>query len=504
MFGVPPPPPPPGAPPPPGGIFGAAPDGSVTIKGKIRTKYRLPLLNWVAFKPNQIGGTVFSELDDTKVMKDINFENFEEMFKTQNQSAGNFTAKDGPKKSPSKKKQQSLLDPNRLQNISIMRRKIELTVKQIVEAIKKLDLNLLELDTVEQLQRFLPNDGEVKVFKQYEKDKKPIEQLTEEDRLMISLSKVERLSDRLAIMSFMGNFDDTIKAIKPQLNAITSASLTIKTSARLKKILEIVLAFGNYLNSAKRGAAYGFKLQSLDTLLDTKSTDRSMTLLHYIVETVHQKFPGTSDFCLDLQYVEKAAAVSLENLVIDIRQLTSGIQLSKREFAQQHDNSILRDFLLANEDKVKKVDSDMKKAEEAYNEAVGYYGENPKMCPPSTFFSLFQRFVNAYKKAEADNEHRKKQKEAALETAANIEAAKKSRKQKDQKKVNQDAMVLELQKKHRNHQDKRREASDGAIENIISDLKNEPYRRADGIRRSLRRKQQENLRPTILSNEMVI
>ncbi len=475
----------------------------MTIKGKIRTKYRLPLLNWVAFKPNQIGGTVFSELDDNKVMKDINFDSFEELFKTQNQSTGNFTATDGGvNKSPSKKKQLSLLEPNRLQNVSIMRRKIELTSKQIAEAIKRLDLQQLELDTVEQLQRFLPNDQEKKSFKQYEKDKQPVEKLTEEDRLMINLSKVERLSERLAIMSFMGNFADTVTAIKPQLNAITSASLTIKTSNRLKKILEIVLAFGNYLNSAKRGAAYGFKLQSLDTLLDTKSTDRSMTLLHYIVETVQHKFPNASEFCSDLQYVEKAAAVSLENLTIDIKQLTTGVQLCKREFAQQHENTLLRDFLLNNEDKVKKVEVDMKKAQEAYNDAVGYYGENPKQCPPSTFFALFHRFVIAYKKAEAENEMRKKQKEAALETAANIAAAQKSRINKE-KKVNQDAMVAELQKKHKS-QDKRREASDGAIENIISDLKSEPYRRADGIRRSIRRKQQENQRPTILSNEMVI
>lgn len=30
--------------------------------------------------------------------------------------------------------------------------------------------------------------------------------------------------------------------------------------------LQIVLAFGNYMNSSKRGAAYGFRLQSLDAV----------------------------------------------------------------------------------------------------------------------------------------------------------------------------------------------------------------------------------------------
>ena len=40
---------------------------AVTIKRKITTKYRLPVLNWVAMKPNQVKGTVFSELDDEKL-----------------------------------------------------------------------------------------------------------------------------------------------------------------------------------------------------------------------------------------------------------------------------------------------------------------------------------------------------------------------------------------------------------------------------------------------------
>ena len=34
----------------------------------------------------------------------------------------------------------------------------------------------------------------------------------------------------------------------------------------LSHLLQIVLAFGNYMNSSKRGAAYGFRLQSLDVV----------------------------------------------------------------------------------------------------------------------------------------------------------------------------------------------------------------------------------------------
>ncbi|CAF3845720.1 unnamed protein product [Rotaria sp. Silwood1] len=83
-----PPPPPPGPPPP---IFGIPPPppgmldpppGSMTIKKKIETKYKLPNLNWTSLKPAQVRGTIFSELDDEKYFKLIDFDTFEELFKT--------------------------------------------------------------------------------------------------------------------------------------------------------------------------------------------------------------------------------------------------------------------------------------------------------------------------------------------------------------------------------------------------------------------------------------
>lgn len=100
---------------------------------------------------------------------------------------------------------------------------------------------------------------------------------------------------------------------------------------------QIILALGNYMNSSKRGSVYGFKLQSLDLvslsvevasvilylnnsavlthddvvlsqLLDTKSTDRKMTLLHYIALVVKEKYPELATFYNELHFVDKAAA----------------------------------------------------------------------------------------------------------------------------------------------------------------------------------------------------
>jgi hypothetical protein len=92
------------------------------------------------------------------------------------------------------------------------------------------------------------------------------------------------------------------------VHAIISASSSVKNSKKLRQLLEIILAFGNYMNSAKRGPAYGFKLQSLDTLVDTKSSDKRMCLLHFIVDTVRSKMPEIMNFDSEFMYIDKAAA----------------------------------------------------------------------------------------------------------------------------------------------------------------------------------------------------
>lgn len=148
--------------------------------------------------------------------------------------------------------------------------------------------------------------------------------------------------------------------------SIISASSSIKSSKKFRAVLEVILAFGNYLNSSKRGPAYGFKLQSLDTLLDTKSNDKRMSLMHYIVATIRQKFPELMNFDTELFCIDKAAQVSLEMLISDVNELEKGMETVRKEAdlrgkgTQSH---VLRDFLANSEEKLKKIRSDCKTAQ---------------------------------------------------------------------------------------------------------------------------------------------
>ncbi|NXN46151.1 FMNL3 protein, partial [Rhinoptilus africanus] len=356
----------------------------------------LPVFNWTALKPNQISGTVFSELDDERVLEDLDLERFEELFKTKAQGPALDLVCAKNKASQRAASKVTLLEANRAKNLAITLRKAGRSAEEICRAIHTFDLATLPVDFVECLMRFLPTEAEAKALRQYERERKPLEELADEDRFMLQFSKVERLPQRMAIMAFLGNFAENLQMLTPQLNAIIAASASVKSSQKLKHMLEIILALGNYMNSSKRGAVYGFKLQSLDLLLDTKSTDRKMTLLHFIALTVREKYPELATFWQELHFVEKAAAVSLENVLLDVKELGRGMELLRRECGL-HEHGVLRAFLAGSEGKLERLQKDARTAEDAYNAVVRYFGESPKTTPPSVFFPVFVRFIRSYK-----------------------------------------------------------------------------------------------------------
>ncbi|XP_034858615.1 formin-like protein 3 isoform X4 [Mirounga leonina] len=480
---LPPPPPPlPDKCPPAPPLPGAAPSvvltvglSAIRIKKPIKTKFRLPVFNWTALKPNQISGTVFSELDDEKILEDLDLDKFEELFKTKAQGPALDLICSKNKTAQKAASKVTLLEANRAKNLAITLRKAGRSAEEICRAIHTFDLQTLPVDFVECLMRFLPTEAEVKLLRQYERERQPLDELAAEDRFMLLFSKVERLTQRMAGMAFLGNFQDNLQMLTPQLNAIIAASASVKSSQKLKQMLEIILALGNYMNSSKRGAVYGFKLQSLDLLLDTKSTDRKMTLLHFIALTVKEKYPDLANFWHELHFVEKAAAVSLENVLLDVKELGRGMELIRRE-CSIHDNSVLRNFLSTSEGGLDKLQRDARTAEEAYNAVVRYFGESPKTTPPSVFFPVFVRFIRSYKEAEQENEARKKQEEVMREKQLAQEAKKLDAKTPSQRnKWQQQELIAELRRRQAKEHRPVYEGKDGTIEDIITVLKSVPF-----------------------------
>uniref|UniRef100_A0A8C3RZZ6 Formin like 1 n=1 Tax=Chelydra serpentina TaxID=8475 RepID=A0A8C3RZZ6_CHESE len=449
---------------------------AVKIKKPIQTKFRMPIFNWVALKPTQINGTVFNELNDEKVLQELDMNDFEEQFKTKAQgpSLDISTLKvKAVQKAPSKV---TLIESNRAKNLAITLRKGGLSIDSICKAIQTFDLQSLSLDFLELLQRFLPTEYELTLIRKYEKEQRPLEELSDEDVFMIKFSQIPRLAERMNIMTFLGNFSDTAQLLMPQLNAIIAASMSIKSSTKLRNILE-VRGLGA---PGKAGAApAGEGWVQRPGLLEMKSTDRKQTLLHYIVRVITEKYPELTGFHSELHFLEKAGSVSLDSILQDMRALQRGMELTRKEFLRQDDSQVLKDFLKANTEVMERLQTDSKTAQEAYESAVEYFGENPKTSPPTMFFPIFVRFVRAYKKVEQDIELWRKEEAAAKELESNSPSKPEPKSPVHKAKRQQMDMIAELKKKQMVKEPLIYEGGDGAIEDIISGLRNQPYRRGD-------------------------
>lgn len=73
----------------------------------------------------------------------------------------------------------------------------------------------LSIDFLELLSHFIPTDYELKLLVNYEKDGRPMEELADEDKFILSLGRIPRLQQRLNTLTFMGNFPDVVKSLQP-------------------------------------------------------------------------------------------------------------------------------------------------------------------------------------------------------------------------------------------------------------------------------------------------
>lgn len=118
----------------------------------------------------------------------------------------------------------------------------------------------------------------------------------------------------------------------PKIKSVMEASREVARSRRLRKLLELVLAVGNYMNRGARGNASGFRLASLNRLGDTKSSSaKGTTLLHYLVQIVDGRFKDLLKLEEDLPHIREAAKVNLAEMEKDISTLRTGIAEVQRE-----------------------------------------------------------------------------------------------------------------------------------------------------------------------------
>ncbi|XP_029900162.1 disheveled-associated activator of morphogenesis 1-like [Myripristis murdjan] len=443
----PPPPPPPGGPPLPPGMAPFAPPlpGALLAPAKKKDipqpSNPLKSFNWSKLPENKIDGTIWKEVDDLKVFKVLDLEDFQRTF-----SAYQKPQKDNEDDhSVAKKvKELSVIDGRRAQNCNIVLSRLKLTNEEIRHAILTMDEQEdLPKDMLEQLLKFVPEKSDIDLLEEH---KHELERMARADRFLYDMSRINHYQQRLQSLYFKKKFAERVADIKPKIEALSLASHQVFQCDTLRQLLEVVLAFGNYMNKGQRGNAFGFKISSLNKIPDTKSSiDKNITLLHYLITILEQKYPKVALLSEELQNVPEAAKVNMAELEKDIGNLRSGLKNVEAELQYQKGRtsqapgdkfvSVVSQFITMASFSFSELEESLNEAKELFRQALRYFGEDSSKLQPDEFFGIFDAFLTAFSEAKQDNENMKRRKEEEERRALMEAQLKRDREQKSKAKA---------------------------------------------------------------------
>lgn len=105
-----------------------------------------------------------------------------------------------------------------------------------------------------QLLKYVPMKSEVEKLQQHMGE---VDKFSRADKFMLCMCEVPRYHERLRALYFKKTFDDRMGEICPQIQDILAACHELMLSGKLQRILEVVLALGNFMNRGSRGNASG-------------------------------------------------------------------------------------------------------------------------------------------------------------------------------------------------------------------------------------------------------
>ncbi|XP_060966797.1 formin-like protein 11 [Cannabis sativa] len=281
--GIPPPPCPPpllrasnafskGTPPPPPSQF-----DQLSALGKDGTPLpKLKPLHWDKVRAAPDRSMVWDKL------RSSSFELDEEMIESLFGYSLQNSLKNDEAKSKTPSPSKHVLEPKRLQNITILSKAISVTGEQVCEAI--LQGNGLSLQQLEALVKMAPTKDEEAKLSGYEGD---ITELGSAEKFVKAILTIPYAFQRVEAMLYRETFEDEVVHLKNSFSMLEEACKELRSSRLFLKLLEAVLKTGNRMNVGTiRGGARAFKLDALLKLADVKGTDGKTTLLHFVVQEI--------------------------------------------------------------------------------------------------------------------------------------------------------------------------------------------------------------------------
>jgi hypothetical protein len=282
-------------------------------------------LHWNKIPDAKIKGTMWEkDMSDEKVKLDV--AEVELLFAANKAKEKDEGADDETKKKKIENKKPevvTLVDPKTANNTAIALSRFKATPEAIANALLAGDKTTLDESGLQSLLGILPSAEEVELVQGHDG---PKENLGKAEQFFLAIASVPRYTIRTKCMLTAANFPERAHELRTKVEDVAEAVKEVRNSKALKQVIEFSLALGNYLNGGtNKGGAWGFKVDSLNKLIGTKTLDNKSTLLHYMARKLASK--GTVDQLVDdLAHVEPAARIVWKDEASELSSLGAALK----------------------------------------------------------------------------------------------------------------------------------------------------------------------------------
>ncbi|KAF3851731.1 hypothetical protein F7725_005086, partial [Dissostichus mawsoni] len=430
--GPPPPPPPPGgmcAPPPPPGALGSLPPPlpmglyalGLTQEKPPRKALTHEALYWTRIQLNTKKEVSSSLVWDTIDEPEMDFEEFVDLFSKTAVKEKKQPLSDTITKSKAKQVMK-LLNNKRSQAVGILMSSLHLDMKDIQHAILNLDNTVVDLETLQALYENRAQQDELDKIEKHiksSKDKENAKPLDKPEQFLHQLSLIPNFSSRVFCIIFQSSFHECMSSITRKLDTLQRVCLALQDSETVKKVLSLILAFGNFMNGGNRtrGQADGFTLDILPKLKDVKSSDGTKSLLSYIVayylrhfdedagrETCVYPLPEPHDLFQSSQMKFEDFQKDLTRLKKDLRACTSEVEkvckVSDEDNLQPFKDK-MEEFLAQAKSELETLEAQLSSTHKLFLELTVFFSvkakSGEKEVSPNTLFCVWHEFSSDFK-----------------------------------------------------------------------------------------------------------
>lgn len=386
-------------------------------ENEARGKKKKPF-HWAKVPKNLLKDTLWLTMEDGEVRLDE--EEIDDLFGIEVAAAFAVEAEEAkPEVLPHKRKH----------NVNIILANLKMSANEIKDVVRKAAYKEMEAASLQALLLVCPTAEEEQLLLQNMNIR---DQVDRTDAFMMDIAEMPGLRGKILCALAAKTFNDEAVDVIRNMDTFAMIPVEVQKSTKLNKVLEVILAIGNFLNSGTaRGGAHGFKLEAL-AMLSTVKDSKGDTLLDYMVSVLRKDFPHILPLD-DMPTLERSSTISLDAISEDVQSILDTVTNVSEQIRGIGNDESLRTFrqeMESFEEEAKKVREEIVSLRalmmDKLQNMMGHFGERNKAARgrQEDILRMLREFVEELRQAvvrieeKEQREHKKAAKSNALSGVA--------------------------------------------------------------------------------------